>query len=645
MPRLSSLAFVLSIAACGSHPSKLDDVKVTSPAGGDPWAMIGTDKAAGAAGATDDDGPLGGVDLEQLFAKLKENIDKPGPYEAPERSADFDLAQPFWAVWNFGGDVVEKKTYSITGGKGSELREIVSRFRELAKNDKLVGILLRVGSDLSISVPDLVELRLALAELKAAGKQLSCFTENVDDAGYMMMTACGKIGIAPLGNVAILGPSATPIHLKPLLERFGVTADFLHVGAYKGAAEPLTRDAPSPEMQETLGAILDGRYATLVDVIAKDRKLDPAVVKGLIDVGLFASEKAKAAKLVDEVTSFEAFRDGVVGKTPWTEIELQKKGGGQVDTMLSVMRFIGAVPGERPTEPHVAVVYAIGDIENGGENGVVGAREKIAGDTLVAALRALSADANVKAVVLRIDSGGGSAQASELIWQAVEELNAKKPVVVSMSDVAASGGYYIASGADKIFAMPETLTGSIGVVGGRIALGPALAKQGVNAFPMGRGKNATMMSAMKTWTADEKAVIQQSMEEVYDVFVGRVAAGRKKQLEAVKAMAQGRVWTGAKAKELGLVDELGGLDDAIAEARKLGKVDANAALEIYPSTPTLRDFLAGYGAVHAPIAATALDAIAQVDPQTAQAVQRLLDLALSFRKTAIQTIAVIPDIR
>ncbi|MCX5746132.1 MAG: signal peptide peptidase SppA [Proteobacteria bacterium] len=649
----SSLAIFASLVACASGaPSKLDSVQSTR-VNADPWAMSAVAGEGGAGGDTGKaDGPLGGLDLKQIFDKLKDNIEKPGPYEAPPKSADFDLEKPYWAVMELGGDVVERKAYALRGGGGTELRELVGRLRDLAKNDKLVGLLLRVDG-MAISVPDLVELRVALHDFRAAGKQLACHAEAASDATYLMMTACDKIGLAPLGQIAITGPSAMPVHLKPLLDKFGVTADFLHVGAYKGAAEPLTRDAPSKEMEETLGAILDGRYDTLVAIVAKDRHLDVAGVKSLVDTGLFPSEQAKAVKLVDEVASFEAFRTAVVGKAPWTELEVAKK-DDDIATMLKLMRFIGAVPGDRPAVPHVAVIYATGDIVDGDGDGVIGARQHIASKTLVATLRALTADANVAAVVLRIDSGGGSAQASELIWQAVEELHAKKPVVVSMSDVAASGGYYIASGADRIFALPDTLTGSIGVVGGRISLGPALARFGVNAYPMGRGKHATMMSSMKGWTDDERAVIQTSMEEVYKVFVGRVAAGRKKTPEQIQPIAQGRVWTGTRAKELGLVDELGGLDEALAEARKLGKIDATVELEVYPSAPTLRDFLAGYGAVHAPMGlsalaqlagltpATARDAISALDPVVGEAVGRMLELAMSFRQTSIQTVTILP---
>ncbi|HEY5945813.1 MAG TPA: signal peptide peptidase SppA, partial [Kofleriaceae bacterium] len=535
----------ICLLACNEKPSKLDSELKGSA--GDPWASTLTKKDDG---KTDGSG-LGGFDLQSMFERIKESIDTPGPYESPKKSKDFDDDKPHWAVLGVAGGVVEREAWSITGGgRGTELRHLAMRLRALAKNDKLQGLLLRV-EDLSISMPDLVELRDAMQDFRAAKKQLHCHAESASNATYLVLAACDKIGLAPLGDIAITGPAAMPIHVKPLLDKLAIQADFIHVGAYKGAAEPLTRDAPSKEMEETLGAILDRRYQSMVDDIAAARHLDAAAVKTLIDTALFPADQAKAAKLVDEVIAWEAFRDEV--KAPWTKLEIEPDDKDQLQSMVKVARFLGAMPPDRPIGDHIAVVYALGDIKDGDGDGVIGARQEIASHTMVSALRALAGDDSVKAVVLRIDSGGGSAQASELIWAAVEQLKAKKPVIVSMSDVAASGGYYIASGATKIFAQANTLTGSIGVVGGHIAPGAALAKLGVNSFPMGRGKHATMMASLKPWSEDERALMQHHMEAVYNTFVGRVAAGRKKTVDQILPIAQGRVWTGAKALELGLV--------------------------------------------------------------------------------------------
>jgi protease-4 len=657
------LAVLLALAACGRQPSVLDGDVSEATKSNDPWASDSNDDAT----PTPSDGKgFGGFDFAGMFSKITESMKQPGFYEMPEKSADFDPGEPHLGVLALGGKIVERTEYSFSlfggGGRGNELRKVVTRFRDFAKDEKLKGLVLRI-SDLDISLPDVVELRGVMHEVRAAGKTIECHIESASNAGYLLLAACDRIGIAPLGQIAITGPAAMPIHVKGLLDKLGVQADFLHVGAYKGAAEPLTRDAPSQEMETTLREILDRHYETMVTVIAKDRKLDRKAVEALIDTGLYASEQALAAKLVDEVGSFESFRDhlatGVAGtraKLPWTKVELEPGAGGDKLTgMLSVWRFLGAMPPDRPVGDHVAVIYAIGNIVDGEGDGVLGARSEIASHTLVSALRALTADDAVKAVVLRIDSGGGSAQASELIWRAVNDLKAKKPVIVSMSDVAASGGYYIASNATRIYALDNTLTGSIGVVGGKIAPGNALAKIGVSTFPRGRGRRATILASFSPWNDEEKQVIQKSMEEVYTVFTGRVADGRKIPLDKVKELAQGRVWTGAKAKELGLVDEIGGLDVAIAKARELGKVDAEADLEIYPPSPTLRDFVQGWGGnvsmgrAGSTILGGGLGAelagLDAIDPRLADTAKRLLDLVLSFRTTSVQALAILPDVR
>ncbi len=655
LPARRTLLVAALLVACDSQPSHLDVPNDGGAAGlaGDPWSTSAAqhaDRDEGRRKNKEEGGGLGGLDLKNVLSKIAESIEKPGPYEAPERSKDFDETKPHWGVLELDGEVVERAAFSVTGGHGTELRKVIDRLRDLAKDSTLTGVLVRLAP-LEISLPDVIELRAAMHDLRTAGKKVACHTEDATNAPYLILAACERIGLAPLGQIAIPGPAAMPIHIKALLDKLSITADFLHVGAYKGAAEPLTRDAPSKEMEETLGAILDHRYETMVEVISRDRKLDTAAVKTLIDDALFPSVEAKAAHLVDDVIAFEAFRDQVTVSGPWTELPLEPSGGkDQLQAMLKIARFIGAMPPERPVGDHIAVVYALGNIVDGDGDGVLGARQQIASHTLVAALRAITADDTIKAVVIRIDSGGGSAQASELIWEAVHQLKAKKPVIVSMSDVAASGGYYIASDATKIFALADTLTGSIGVVGGKIAPGAALAKVGVTTFPMGRGKRATMMTSFMPWRADEKAVIQSSMEAVYKVFVGRVAEGRHKTLEDILPIAQGRVWTGTRAKELGLVDAIGGLDAALAEARALTKIDAAVGLEVYPPSPTLRDVLMSFGGVQAPLglrsgAGEAIAALRAVDPEVATAAERLVELALSFRTTTIQAVTVLPVVR
>ncbi len=607
------------------------------PAERDDGAGVGGLGALGALGGA------GGVDPMQVLQSVVASLEKPGPYEPPIESADYHAGAPHWAVLSLSGSIVELDTVDLFGGGDTiELRALTERLRALAADPAVTGLLIRTEG-LDVSLPDATELRAALADVRAAGKKVACHTESAGNAEYVVLAACQRIGVAPLGDIVISGPAVMPIHLKGLLAKVGVEADFLHVGAYKGAAEPLTRDAPSPEMRETLEAILDRAYATLVDTIATDRKLGAAKVEALIDEALFGAERARAAGLIDEVATFEVFRDAVTAGAPWVRLPLETK-DDPIASMMKLARFFGVMPASRPHGPHVALVYAVGDVVDGSGGGTLGARQEIASHTLVAALRTLAGDDDVRAVVMRIDSGGGSARASELIWHAVSDLAARKPVLVSMSDVAGSGGYYIAAAATKIYALPDTWTGSIGVVGGKLAPAAGLAELGVTAFPMGRGKRATMMASLGPWNADERAAVQASMKDVYDVFVARVADGRKLSPARVEKLAQGRVWTGADGKRIGLVDELGGLDAALAEARVLGRVDEDAALEVYPAAPTLRDFMVRFGDVAMPwgIDSALARLAADVSPEVARVIERTVRQLLLFRDARVLAVAMFP---
>ena len=645
----SILLAVIAAASCksGDKPGWAQQ----APNADDPWASgstpsSGAARGSGGSGGGGAPGLPGLGDPMTLIKNVVENLKRPGPYEAPDASGDDAATRPHLGVVTLDGGFGEVETYSWRGSDDViPLRSFAARLDELAGDANLTGLVLRVDG-VAGSLPDLTEARAVLARWRAKGKHLYCHTESAATATYLMLTACERVALAPTGDIMLAGPAAMPVHLKGLLDRLGVAADFVHVGAYKGAAEPLTRDRPSKEMEEVLNAILDQHYATMVAMVHEGRPaLTEDAVKQLIDVGLFTAERAKAAGLVDEVAPFEAFRDGL--GQPWVRVSLEPQPSGSA-AMVKLARFFGAVPASRPTTDHVALVYALGDVVDGGGGGIIGAREEIASRTLVPTLRVLAADDHVKAVVLRIDSGGGSALASELIWHAVNEVKLKKPVVVSMSDVAASGGYYIAAGATKIYAEPDTLTGSIGVIGGKLALGPALAKVGVTTFPMGRGKRATMFASMEPWTDDEKAAVLEMMQATYQTFVGRVAAGRGKTPADIEPIAQGRVWTGAQAKALGLVDELGGLSDAVAAARALGKVDDQAELEVYPPELTLRDLIGRLGDVDVGalggVAAhdALLDATAQLAPDVAAVVRTTLRQVEAFRTERVQAVTILP---
>ncbi|WP_434427618.1 signal peptide peptidase SppA [Nannocystis pusilla] len=538
-------------------------------------------------------GPL--ANLGPLSSMLADKLDAPGPYDPPRQSPGFDASKPHWLTLDLGGEIGELAPMSLFGGGALiELHALLQRLERLAADGNVQGLLVRF-TDVELDMATAEEVRGAFLAFKAEGKRkLVCHADVPTNAVYYLMSACDAVGVQPVGEVMIHGPMAMPLHLRGLLDKLGVVPDFVHVGAFKGAAEPLTRTEPSREMRETLTAVVDQAYLTMQSGIVAGRKLSPETVAQRIDEAVFTSEAALAAGLVDGVATYEDFRTQHTSGAPWKQVKLKDSPSGGGFDMEKLQTFLGLVPPKRPKEPHIALVYALGGIIDGRGQGTIGARNQIAGRTLSAAIDNLTDDANVAAILLRVDSGGGSAMASEQIWRALQRAKEKKPVIVSMGGVAASGGYYISCGATKIFALANTLTGSIGVVGGKIALEGMLEKVGIRTFPITKGKRAAMWSPMTPWTEGERTSVLAMMEDVYKIFVGRVASGRGKSPEEIHAIAQGRVWTGAAAKERGLVDELGGLTEALAEARKLTGIGPEVALEVYPPEPTIKDLIEGF---------------------------------------------------
>ena len=586
---------------------------------------------------TEDNGDSGAGSpaVGMMGALLSNQLSNPGPYDPPVKSEDFDSAKDHLVSLEISGAFVDLATFAVWKSPvGIELRKFEESLAKLTNEDHVKSLVLRADS-LTMSMSLAEELRNALLRFKATGRKLWCYGETLSTTSIYVFSACDQIGIAPVGGVEVSGVSAVPIHIHDLLSKFNVKAQFIHIGDFKGAAEPLTLSKPSPAMQKTLGAVLDTWFGSLVSAIQNGRGLEKSQVLALIDKGVFQPEQALAAKLVDSVTTFSSFRDQVRGELPWTE---GKIGSDIKDSLGQLNTLLGLTPPKRSSAPHIALVYAVGSVVDGPGRGTIGARDEIASRPLASALRILGDDEAVKAIVLRVNSPGGSALASEMIWREVDAAVKKKPVIVSMSTYAASGGYYISSGATKIFALGNTLTGSIGVVGGKLAYGDALSKFGVNSYPITRGKRAAMWSPLVTWSKDDLEVIRDIMGGVYTIFTKRVSEGRKISPEKVEEIAQGRVWTGVTAETIKLVDEIGGLHDAIAHARTLTDLP-EAELEVYPPAPTLPDILKSFGGIRAPQITIPLFE----NPSAIQALgNNLFTWIGTFEKTNIQTRSLLP---
>ena len=375
-------------------------------------------------------------------------------------------------------------------------------------------------------------------------------------------------------------------YLRGLLDHLDVKPEVVRIGSHKTAAEHLTRDSMSPEEREQLDRLIDDLFGELVARIAAGRGLDPAAVRGLVDRGPFRASAAPEVGLSDGCLYPDEIPAALDALTP---IPPSDRPGPRRARLIEAAVYHGlcaAEAGWRPLFrdlPRVAYVVARGAIHRGS-----GARG-IASDGLRQLLEALGRDEDVCGVVLRIDSPGGDGVASDLLWRAVSQLARLKPVVASMGDVAASGGYYLACAADAIFAEAGTLTGSIGVVGGKANLEGLYRRIGVARDAVERGARAGLLSDARGFTPDERAALRDDMASLYASFTARVAEGRGLTLQAVERAAQGRVWSGARALSLGLVDALGGPLDALRETcRRAGLRDGERVLiEAHPRLPTL----------------------------------------------------------
>jgi protease-4 len=386
--------------------------------------------------------------------------------------------------------------------------------------------------------------------------------------------------MSPGGDVNLLGLYADGVFFKGGLAKLKVDPQFHHVGIYKSFSEPYTESRWTAPAAEAINAVLDSTYEQIVTAIGEARKLPAGAVRALVDGAPYTAPEAVQKGLIDRLGYPEDFRARVTRRT----------GGRPRLVRIEDYGAEAAASGRR-----IAVIVAQGEIVRGGSGGVPwGSEAQLGSDEMAQELRKLARDESLAAVVLRVDSPGGSALASDLILHEVQLLARKKPVVVSMSDVAASGGYYIAARAAKIVAEPATLTGSIGVVGGKFVTRRLQAEiLGITHDPMRRGRNADLYSSLNPYSPEQDVRVQALMGRVYDSFVGHVAAGRHMSRAAVDAVARGRVWTGADAKRLGLVDELGGLDRAIDLALRAARLPKGepVRLEYYPEPRGVFDLL------------------------------------------------------
>jgi protease IV len=480
---------------------------------------------------------------------------------------------------------------SLFGGGGSTLREVLVAIDEARTDEHVVGLFLRLGP-MGSAWGRVGDLREALQAVRDAGKPVHCHFETLDNAGYLLAaTACDRLTMTPAGMLDAVGVAAQVFYARSMLESLGIQADILQVGTFKGAAEPLTRDEMSEETRESLGALLDTLEATLVSGIAGGRHMSEADAQAALDAGPYDSASALAAHLVDAVEYDDQARTDAREASGATRNRVLRLGPeptpmtlGQILDALS-----GTPPDEEPEADHIVLAYLEGEI-NDGETNTGGGSGAV--EPFVREMRELEEDEHVRAVVLRINSPGGSALASDRMWQSVDLLSQRVPVVVSIGDMAASGGYYIAVAGDEILAQPSSIVGSIGVVGGKVSIAGSLERIGVHPETLTRGRHAAWSTLTTTFSDEERAIVQRMMDSTYERFVSLVVAGRARDWASIEAVAQGRVWSGADGIERGLVDGVGGLDTAIAHARARAGVGDDLPIVEWPETRTVLDMVA-----------------------------------------------------
>ena len=477
------------------------------------------------------------------------------------------------------------------------VRSVVEALRKAKVDRRVTSVVIRPTGTAALW-GKVQEIRDAIVDFKSSTKPIVGFLEYGGEQEYYLASACDKVFLMPAASLDLTGMASYELFLRGTLDKIGAYPDALHIGEYKTASNTFTERTYTPAHREMAESLNRDLYDQLLKGLAAGRQKTEQEVRQLIDHGPFLPEDAVRAGLVDDL----AYEDELDDKVQLAKGSL--KFLEHHDYRAVSLGSLGLNRG-----PRIAVVYAVGIISSGESSYDSPQGDVVGSDTIVRYLRKARADDSIKAIVLRVDSPGGSAIASDVIWREVQLTRAVKPVIASMSDVAASGGYYISMPAHKIVAEPATLTGSIGVVMVKFVIDGTLKKLGLNMESVSSGRYATLYSPIRPFNPEERAKVFEQMQATYDAFVEKAAQGRNTTPEKIDAIAQGRVWTGQQAKRLGLVDELGGLERALALAKDQAKIarDSEVEIVVYPPRRSLYESLANpFGAMERGAAMAAL---------------------------------------
>jgi protease-4 len=467
------------------------------------------------------------------------------------------------------------------------LRGYVEALRKAKVDKSVAAVLLAPRAVDSPFWAKVQEIRTAIIDFKTSGKPVYAFLEYGGDREYYLATAADKIYLVPSASLDLVGVATYEVFLRGTFDWIGTYPDFLHIGDYKTAVNVFTEKTYTPAHKEMSASLNRDQFDQLVRAIADGRHKSEADVRAMIDQGPLLPEDALRFGLVDDLAYEDELDDLVEGVGGPGKLQLLESEDYAEVTWESL--------GIRP-RAKIAVLNAVGAITSGrsGYDPVNGA--VMGSDSIVEYIREIRADSSIRAIVLRVDSPGGGSTASDIIWRELmitKSGERARPIVVSMSDLAASGGYYIAMAGDVIVAQPGTLTGSIGIFTGKFVTGGSFGKLGANIEATSDGKHAEIYSPDRRFTNDERAKIAESMQAFYDQFVEKAAEARKTTPEKIDQVGQGRVWTGQQAKQMGLVDQLGGLQDAINVAKQRARIAAEDEVEVvsYPARRSIYELL------------------------------------------------------
>lgn len=521
----------------------------------------------------------------RYFEARDEQAESPGPDDARLIELDLSGGIPEGASSGFI-QIPAKRTY--TG--------LIRAIEQALADPTTAGVYTRLGTQ-SLGFARSEELGELLARFRADKRPVICHADSLDNAtAWLALRGCTRIWLSPAGSMDTVGIAAELVHFKPLLDRLRVEAEILSVGKYKSGAEPLTREEPSEATRESLGATLSSMRQSWLDGAEQGRPGQAIPTK--LEDGPYSPEEGLKVSLIDSI-GFEsdARREAQrLSKTRFSEKAFGARSSSSDGLGVGeLIRILTGSDDGSAGHPRVAVVTAEGAIGMDSSGPLGGGN--ITAKSMNRTLRRLRDDPSVKAVVVRIDSPGGSPLASDLIWHEMMELRKKKPIITSVGSMAASGGYYIACAAHTVVAPRTSIVGSIGVFGGKITLGPALKEVGINTFVVpantapGAAERATYLSPFTPWDEATKRRVEANIRSIYDLFVERVAKARKLSREAVHAQAQGRIWSGEQGKERGLVDELGGLARALEIARQRAGLPPDAPVSVEGLKESLLDLL------------------------------------------------------